>query len=129
MPQAGVYRHRLTFQTPTDTQNESNEIERTWADWFTVWARVSPSKNAVQGRIPGEEGFTGDRYTQETPAVAAFRWSRTVEERLIDSTHSDFQGAKLRMTFRNRTFEVYGIYPDDRLREVTVLGSEILAGG
>lgn len=40
---AGKYKHRITIQSCTQTENEIKEKVKTWSDFATVWALVEPA--------------------------------------------------------------------------------------
>jgi SPP1 family predicted phage head-tail adaptor len=42
MMNAGSLRHRITFQTSTDTVDAGGGLVETWATLATVWASISP---------------------------------------------------------------------------------------
>lgn len=39
---AGTLRHRLTLQTPVDTQSSNGQITRTYQDDAVVWGNIKP---------------------------------------------------------------------------------------
>ena len=39
---AGLLRHRLTFQTATETRDAQGGVTKTWVDTVTVWGDVAP---------------------------------------------------------------------------------------
>lgn len=39
---AGNLRHRITFQTATETRDAQGGVTKTWADVVTVWADIMP---------------------------------------------------------------------------------------
>ncbi len=87
-------RHRITFQTRTDTTDSQGGFTGSWSDLVTVWGRVEPVRsNAVN--------FAGRVQTQRThTCVIRHRTDITTE---------------MRMTFDSRTFQIKGtLRPDEK---------------
>ena len=43
---AGQLRHRISIQTPTETQDDAGAIVTTWTEIVETWAAVEPSSGS-----------------------------------------------------------------------------------
>lgn len=66
---AGTYRHRITLQKPVASTNADGQVENTWQDVATIFARVEIRSAGEQIEHRQHRGFQ--------QAVAVVRWSPT----------------------------------------------------
>lgn len=63
---AGKLRHRVTIQSPVETQNTYGEAEVRWQDVATVWAMVEP--------LRGREYFASKQMVSEIETRVVIRY-------------------------------------------------------
>jgi len=104
--QAGKLRHRVTIQTPTETQNAVGEVTRSWAAFTdgVVWAAVEP--------MNGREILMAQQMTSTATTKVTIRYLAGVT-------------SKMRVLFGTRTFEIeYVLNPLERNAEQVLLCRE-----
>lgn len=73
---AGDFRHRVTIQSSTETEDGYGGVSLSWSDDFTIWARVRPQ--AGRERFDAEQQ-EGTFYTHVIEA--RYRTDITTEQR------------------------------------------------
>jgi SPP1 family predicted phage head-tail adaptor len=102
---AGNLRHRVTFQTRSDTSDGAGGVTSTWGSPQTVWAEVLPLSGSEQLR--------------------AMQLEEQVTHRVITRSGAASISNSMRMTFDSRTFNVLASYEvDHRNRRVETLVRE-----
>ena len=101
---AGKYRHRITFQEPTETLNNVGEPVVSWSDYKTVWAEVKPLK--------GEEYWASQQVNAEV--------THRITIRYLDGITSE-----MRIKFGDRYFSIEPpLNPDEKNIELVMLCKE-----
>lgn len=92
---AGAYRHRITIEESTVTQNEYGEEVEAWSTFARVWARVQPvsSREYLEARAQSAD------------------ISHRIEMRYLEGVTRE-----MRVRFKGRVFEI--IQPPRNLEEV-----------
>lgn len=109
----GPYRHRVTFQTATDTPNARGGTTRTWLDAFTVWGQIE----VARPYRPGTEQLDNER------PVSAVTWNWYTRWNSVTSTLVE----KQRFTspaWPGKTFEIITITNVDG-RNVQLAGQAV----
>jgi SPP1 family predicted phage head-tail adaptor len=103
---AGLLRHRLTIQEPTQTQNDFDEWVDSWGDWATVWGSIEPNL--------GKRYFEAKQANSEVEGLIRIRYREGIEP-------------TMRITFGDRIFKIISIvHPFERKRELHILYKEEL---
>ncbi len=104
--QAGKLRHRLVFQTKTDSQTSSGASVETWADSFSVYGAFEP--------VGGREFPVNQKRIAETTARFRVRYRPGVD---VDST---------RIVHNSQTWNILAVLPvDGRNIELLIEASEL----
>jgi SPP1 family predicted phage head-tail adaptor len=102
----GKYRHRLAFQSATDTRTADGGVSQAWATTNTVWGRVDP--------LDGSEVVHADKTRADATHRANIRHGITVTP-------------AMRFTYDSRTFQILSVLNiDERDRELTIIAQEIV---
>lgn len=102
----GAYRHRVTVQVVTETQNSQGEPSTDWADETTVWTSVEP--------LVGRELLLA----QQTVALVTHR---------VGLRYLAGLTAKKRLVFNGRTFNILNVMNlEERNREMEIMAQEIV---
>lgn len=102
----GTYRHRVTVQAATETQNSQGEPIAGWADETTVWASVEP--------LVGRELLLA----QQTVALVTHR---------VGMRYLAGLTAKKRLVFNARPFNILNVMNlEERNIEMELMAQEIV---
>lgn len=82
------YKHRITFQTSVETQDELGGITESWQDYDTVWAKVE-----MKG---GREFYKNHKLQLETT-------------HLIETRHRNDIDTKMRVLWKGRAFRIVSL--------------------
>ncbi len=101
---AGLMRHRITIESPTETQGADGSMTLTWAPFATVWASVEP--------LLGREWFDAQREQAEV--------SHRVRMRFLPGV-----GHNMRIMWGSRVFEIESVLnAGERNRELVLMCRE-----
>jgi SPP1 family predicted phage head-tail adaptor len=85
---AGLMRHRITIEAPTETQGPDGSFVRTWNAFLSAWASIEP--------LTGREYFAAQREQADV--------SHRIRMRYMDGiTH------KMRVSIGSRIFEIESV--------------------
>jgi SPP1 family predicted phage head-tail adaptor len=112
---SGEYRHRIQFQTLTNTQDgTTGAITRVWTNSFMAWANIEP--------LNGRELLAAAAVQSTVSHSISVRW-RT--EFAVDAAAD-----VMRIIYKTRVFNINTIMnEDERNRSVTLLVEEGLTNG
>lgn len=102
----GERRHRVVFQSATETQDAYGEADKSWTTLCTSWALVQP--------IKGAERFSANQMVAD------------VEYRIITRYRSELSSldAGDRATWNSKTFDIRAvIFRDHRMKELEILAT------
>lgn len=103
---AGRLRHRIAFQTSTDTKDAGGGLVETWTTINTVWGAVIP--------LSGRELANAQMMNSEITHRLEIRYLSTIN-------------AKGRALFGSRIFPLFGVLNiDERNREMHIGAKEVL---
>jgi len=103
---AGLLRHRLTFEIPSQTQNDFDEWVESWSTWVTVWGSIEPN--------------LGKRYFEAKQANSEV-------EGLMRIRYRDGLLPTMRVKYGDRIFKIISIVqPFEKKRELHILYKEAL---
>jgi SPP1 family predicted phage head-tail adaptor len=101
---AGPMRHRITLETPAETQTPDGSVTRTWAPFATVWASVEP--------LLGREWFDAQREQADVSHRVRMRF-------LAGVSHN------MRVMLGSRVFEIESVInAGERNRELVLMCRE-----
>lgn len=102
---AGQLRHRVTIQSPVQSQNETGEVELAWVDLCSLWASVEP--------LTGRELLRADRVESELTHRVRLR-------------HDSRVSSRLRIVHESRTLEIVSVAnQDERNEQLEVMCREV----
>ena len=103
-PKIGALRHRVTIETPVDTQDDIGGFSRAYAPLTQVWARIEA--------VSADQDFSEARLEQKTRHVVTIRWRADVR-------------AQMRFDHRGRKLVIQTVRDADRWRCLPCLCEEI----
>jgi len=102
--QSGRLRHRITIQSPTETQDTYGEPVPTWSTYLTAWASVEP--------IKGREYWESQQINAEVTHKIIMRYRSGLNP-------------KMRVSWGNRTFNIHSILNEyERDNKLTLMVTE-----
>lgn len=104
---AGKLRHRVTIQSASETQPDSNmgQPVESWSDFATVWAHVEP--------LHGRERMVAQERTAELDTRITIRYLSGVL-------------AKMRVIYGSHTYDILAVINlDERDREMQLMCKEV----
>jgi SPP1 family predicted phage head-tail adaptor len=101
-----LFRHRITFQSFTETTNENGFPVQDWTDVKTVWAMIK----TLQGREYYEAATTQN----ENTVRFVIRYTSGINP-------------DMRIKYKDRTFEILSVINDDELNKtLTIMAKEVM---
>jgi SPP1 family predicted phage head-tail adaptor len=116
--QSGRFRHQVSLQRRTDSQNPSGQVSHSYAEFAEPWARISS--------ITGREFVAAQQVQSEVTTKITIRWRHDVDEtcRVVHVVKHDENP---------QWFDVYDIVavlPDDTgRRELQLMCKKLVAEG
>lgn len=103
----GLFRHKMTFQYYTETENSMGDVVQTWQDVKTVWAMIK----TVQGR----EFIQAAAVQGETTTRFVIRYTKGIT-------------SDMRILYDGRTFEISAppINDDEANKTLTIMAKEVV---
>lgn len=102
----GLFRHRITFQSFSETTNENGFPVQDWTDVKTVWAMIK----TLQGR----EYYQAATTQNENTVRFVIRYTAGINP-------------DMRIKYKDRTFEILSIINDDELNKtLTIIAKEVV---
>ena len=103
----GERRFRVTFQTPTISQDSYGEADKVWSDVCTSWGLIKPLKGAER--------------------LSANQMQSDVTHRIVVRYRSELSDldAGDRVTWNSKTFDIKSvIWRDHMIKEIEILAKE-----
>lgn len=105
----GLFRHRITFQSFTETTNENGFPVEDWTDVKTVWSMIKTDSNTKY-----REFYEAASEHSEKIIRFVVRYTTGIN-------------AKMRILYKGRIFHIIAVVNDDELNKtLTIIAKEVI---